>query len=46
MSVHPGIDVDEARAATGWPLRIADDVTVTEPPTRAELDTLRSLQSA
>ena len=46
MSVHPGIDVDEARAATGWPLRIADDVTITEPPTRAELDTLRSLQSA
>ena len=46
MSVHPGIDVDEARAATGWPLRIADDVTITEPPTRAELATLRSLQSA
>jgi glutaconate CoA-transferase, subunit B len=46
MSVHPGIDVDEARAATGWPLRVADEVTTTEPPTRAELDTLRSLQSA
>ena len=46
VSVHPGIEVDEARAATGWPLRIADDVTITEPPTRAELDTLRSLQSA
>ena len=27
MSVHPGIDVDEARAATGWPLRVADVVT-------------------
>ena len=46
VSVHPGIEVDEARAATGWPLRVADDVTITEPPTRAELDTLRSLQSA
>ncbi len=46
VSVHPGIDVDEAREATGWPLRVADDVTVTEPPTPVELDTLRALQSA
>jgi len=46
VSVHPGIDVDEARAATGWPLRVADVVSVTEPPTAVELDTLRTLSSA
>ena len=46
MSVHPGIDVDEVRAATGWPLRVADVVSITEPPTAVELDALRTLQSA
>lgn len=46
VSVHPGIDVDEARAATGWPLRVADVVSVTEPPTAVELDALRTLPSA
>jgi hypothetical protein len=30
-------------AATGWPLRVADAVTTTEPPTAAELDALRKL---
>ena len=46
VSVHPGIDVDEVRAATGWPLRVADVVSITEPPTAVELDALRTLQSA
>jgi glutaconate CoA-transferase subunit B len=30
--------------ATGWPVRFADDVDETPPPTRTELDTLRELQ--
>ncbi len=45
-SVHPGVDVDHVREATGWPLRVADAVAVTEPPTALELDTLRALQTA
>jgi glutaconate CoA-transferase, subunit B len=44
--VHPGCTVDEARAATGWSLGVADDVAVTEPPSPDELAVLRSLQAA
>jgi acyl CoA:acetate/3-ketoacid CoA transferase beta subunit len=43
--LHPGVTAGEARAATGWPLRIADDVMATEPPTELELTTLRSLKT-
>jgi glutaconate CoA-transferase, subunit B len=45
-SVHPGQTADEARAATAWPLRVADDVATSEPPTEAELRALRSLKTA
>jgi glutaconate CoA-transferase, subunit B len=41
--VHEGVTVGEVRAATGWELRVADDVAVTEPPTAEELDALREL---
>ena len=41
--VHEGIEVDQVREATGWPLRVADAVAVTDPPTMAELDALREL---
>ena len=41
--VHPGVAPEQARAATGWPLRIADDVRVTEPPTDEELAALAAL---
>jgi glutaconate CoA-transferase subunit B len=41
--LHPGVDVDQARAATGWALRVADELGVTDPPTYAELDALRAL---
>lgn len=41
--VHPGVDVEEVRAATGWPLRVAEDLRKTAPPTERELSTLRSL---
>jgi glutaconate CoA-transferase subunit B len=43
--LHPGRTVEEARAATGWELRVADDVVTGEPPTDAELAALRSLKT-
>ncbi|MGY4720245.1 CoA-transferase subunit beta [Naumannella cuiyingiana] len=47
-SVHPGVDPDDVVRATGWPLRVAADLTETTPPTdedvrllREEIDTVR-----
>ena len=45
VAVHPGADADAARAATGWELRVADDLRETEPPTAAELHALRALRT-
>jgi glutaconate CoA-transferase, subunit B len=45
VAVHPGVDADAARAATGWELQVADDLRETEPPTEAELTALRSLRT-
>jgi glutaconate CoA-transferase subunit B len=45
-SVHPGRTAAEARAATAWPLRVADDVATSEPPTEVELSALRALKTA
>jgi len=44
-AVHPGASADEARAATGWELRVANDLGDTLPPTVAELAALRALQT-
>ncbi len=44
--VHPDVTVGQVRAATGWPLRVADRVTTTAPPTPRELTALRALKSA
>jgi hypothetical protein len=44
--LHPGVDVDDVRAATGWDLRVADEVVTAEPPTEDELHGLRALRSA
>lgn len=44
-SLHPGVTVDQARAATGWPLAIAEELTTTKPPTVDELETLRTLKA-
>jgi glutaconate CoA-transferase, subunit B len=41
--VHPGIDAEHAREATGWPLRVADDLRETRAPTDEELAALRGL---
>jgi glutaconate CoA-transferase, subunit B len=43
--VHPGVEPDEARSATGWDLRIADDLRETEPPSDGELEALRALRT-
>lgn len=43
---HPGATVEEIRAATGWGLRVGEEVSVTSPPTRAELGVLRAMQEA
>jgi glutaconate CoA-transferase subunit B len=45
VQVHPGTSVADAREATGWELRVADDVKTTDPPTEEELVALRSLQT-
>jgi glutaconate CoA-transferase subunit B len=42
-SLHPGVEVGQAREATGWDLRVADDLSVTPTPTEAELAALRAL---
>lgn len=42
-SVHPGVSVDAARDATGWPLRVAEHMAETPPPTDEELRVLRDL---
>jgi glutaconate CoA-transferase subunit B len=44
-ALHPGVTVEQAREATGWDLTVADDLTVTEPPTPAELEILRHLEA-
>jgi glutaconate CoA-transferase subunit B len=45
VRVHPGVEVDEVRAATGWALAVADDVDVAEPPSASELEALRALEN-
>ncbi len=43
--LHPGIGVDQAHEATGWELRVADELGETQPPTEEELTTLRGLKT-
>jgi glutaconate CoA-transferase, subunit B len=40
-SVHPGVTVDEVKAATGWPLRIAANLAETPEPKGEALEILR-----
>ncbi len=41
--LYEGTTADQARAATGWPLRVADAPVVAAPPTAHELEILRDL---
>jgi glutaconate CoA-transferase subunit B len=43
VAVHPGVTVDEVRSATGWELRIGDDLIHTPEATDDELAALRDL---
>ena len=42
-SVHPGVTVEQVLASTGWPLRVAAQVTQTPEPTAEALAILRRL---
>jgi glutaconate CoA-transferase, subunit B len=42
-AVHPGVEVEAARAATGWDLRLAPEVGVSAAPSNEELAVLRDL---
>ncbi|ADH67706.1 MULTISPECIES: 3-oxoadipate--succinyl-CoA transferase subunit B [Nocardiopsis] len=44
--VHPGVEADAVREATGWDLAVADDLAVTPEPTGGELAVVRSLTGA
>ena len=46
VRVHPGVRVDDVRAATGWELAVASDLGETTPPTDDELAALRTLEAA
>jgi glutaconate CoA-transferase subunit B len=43
VSVHPGVRLDDVRAATGWELRVAPALAVTPAPTPVELEALRGM---
>jgi glutaconate CoA-transferase subunit B len=45
VAVHPGVHPDQAREATGWELRVADDLRETQAPTEDELVALRALRT-
>jgi glutaconate CoA-transferase subunit B len=41
ISVHPGVSLDQARAATGFAIGVRDPLEKTEPPSERELTVLR-----
>ena len=41
-SVHPGVEVADVLAATGFPLAVPDPVPVTRTPTAAETGLIRT----
>jgi glutaconate CoA-transferase, subunit B len=43
--IHPGVEVDSVRAATGWDLNVVAEPLSTPPPTDEELSALRELLS-
>jgi len=45
VALHPGATAEQAREATGWNLRVADEMTTTDPPTEKELRVLRDLRA-
>lgn len=43
--LSPGVEIEQAREATGWNLRVADRPVRQEPPTENELGVLRDLKA-
>jgi glutaconate CoA-transferase, subunit B len=43
--VHPAVSAQEACEATGWELRVADELDETDPPNEEELRVLRELKA-
>jgi glutaconate CoA-transferase, subunit B len=43
--IHPGVELEDVRAATGWKLKVAPGLQTTEPPSEDELHALRSLRT-
>ena len=41
--LHPGVTEDQAKAATGWELVVAEDLRRTKPPSEIELTTIHRL---
>ena len=44
-ALFQGATAEEARAATGWPLKVAVNLATVAPPTSTELETLRALHA-
>lgn len=45
VALHQGKTPEAARAATGWPLQVADDLEILPPPDPADLRALRDLHA-
>jgi len=46
VATHPGVTVAQVCQNTGWPLKVADDVAVTQAPTAMELEMIRKFDPA
>ncbi|WP_225788029.1 CoA-transferase subunit beta [Pseudomonas sp. Marseille-P8916] len=44
-SIHPGVTREQIVAATGWPIRFAENVQTTAEPSEVELSALRDLEA-
>ncbi|NIJ13214.1 glutaconate CoA-transferase subunit B [Saccharomonospora amisosensis] len=44
--LHPGVEVEQVREATGWELKVSPELSNTEAPTAEELANLRALKEA
>jgi glutaconate CoA-transferase, subunit B len=45
VALHRGSTVEEAKEATGWDLKVAEELELTDPPTQKDLEILRDLKA-
>jgi glutaconate CoA-transferase subunit B len=43
--LHPGVSIEQAREATGWELRVSDEIAASPAPSERELEILRRLKA-